>query len=67
MVNVLFRLLSNHVFWTPKFPKYISYDSHFFFSKRSKFNLDFENAKKKKKKKKKKLGKQFFSLSDNIV
>ena len=41
----LFRHLSNHIFWTPSFPKYISYGDHLFW-KCSKFDVDLKNAQK---------------------
>ena len=43
----LFRVLSNHGFRGLQVQKYISYEGYFFW-KCSKWNLNFENAKKKK-------------------
>ena len=40
----LFRLLSNHMFWSPYFRKYISYQSHLLFWKCLKFNIDFKKG-----------------------
>ena len=57
--RILFRYLSNHVFGTPKFRKYIGYDGHLFFWKCSKFNVDFINEQKNWKK--------FFYLWDNKI
>ena len=43
-----FRDLSNHVFQSRYFRKYISYEDLFFFQKYLEFDIDFKNAKKKK-------------------
>ena len=40
------RNLSTHVLWNPAVQNHISYEGHHFFSKWSKLNLNFENAKK---------------------
>ena len=43
----LFRQLCNHVYPSPYYRKYMSYDGPLFFENFSKFNLDFKNGKKK--------------------
>ena len=43
---IFFRNLSNHVFRSPTVQNHISYESHHSFSKWSKLNLNFQNAKK---------------------
>ena len=40
------RDLSNHVFRSPQFRKYVAYEGHTFFWKCWKFNVDFRNAEK---------------------
>ena len=49
----LFGQLSNHVFASPYFRKYISYECHLFLEKHRdlKFNRDFKYAKKNQRKK----------------
>ena len=46
----LFTHLSDHVFSIPKFWKYISSESHLFFSKCSKIDIDFRNGVEKSEK-----------------
>ena len=44
--TVLFRHLSNHVFEALNFGNKKTYEGHLFWSKRSKFQIDFKNAAK---------------------
>ena len=39
----IIRYLPNHVFRSPSFRKYVTYEGHLLFPKCSKFELDFRN------------------------
>ena len=46
----LFRHLSKHVFRSPYFPKYLGYEGHLFFPRRSKFDLHPKHSEKNRQK-----------------
>ena len=55
----IIRYLPNHVFRSPSFRKYVTYEGHLFFPKCSEIDRDFKNVSKKSEK--------VFCLLDNCI